>query len=121
MAISPKNKQLHIRISEEQKTEVHKLAKERGLSITELILIRLKDLPLKDYTHEKQFLPHLLNLTKELHYIGNNINQVTVAIHHIKNGHEIPAGELEVFNTLLSEYSKSREVLSKQLATIFFK
>ena len=121
MAKSARNKQLHIRITEQRNNQLHELAKARGTTITSLVLSRLDDIPLKDYTHEKQFLPHLLALTSELHHIGNNINQATVALHHIKNGHSIPTNELETFNYLLKEYMNSREVLSKQLASIFFK
>jgi hypothetical protein len=115
-----KNKQLHIRITEKHKNELEKLSKERNVSITELILSGLKGLELRDYTHEKEFLTHLLGLTKELHHIGNNINQATIAIHQVNNGGRMPNGEFAAFNELLQQYSESRGTLSEQLSKIFF-
>jgi hypothetical protein len=120
MGISPKNTQINIRISEEDKATFRKMAEEKSTSITELILSGLKGLPVRDYTHEKQFLQYLFNLTKELNYLGNNINQVTIAIHQINNGHKIPANEFAAFNALLRQYLESRDILSKQISEIFF-
>ena len=121
MKVLPKDDRLYIRIPKQKKKELLQLAKERKVSVTRIMLAALDNIPLKDYAHEKQFLPQLLELTRELHYIGNNINQVTVAIHHIKNGHQLPAGELEAFNILMRQYMQSRDVLSRQLAAAFFK
>jgi hypothetical protein len=121
MKIPPKDDRLYIRIPKQKKKELLQLAKERKVSVTQIMLAALDNIPLKDYAHEKQFLPQLLELTRELHHIGNNINQATVAIHLIKNGHQLPTSELEDFNILMKRYMHSRDVLSKQLAGIFFK
>jgi hypothetical protein len=116
-----KEAQLHIRVTKEYKAVIKALAKEKDISITELTLSALKGQPLRDYTQEKQFLQYLLGLTKELNYIGHNINQVTIAIHQINNGHKIPGHELEQFNALMQQYIESRDTLSKQFAELFFK
>jgi hypothetical protein len=41
------------------------------MTITELILARLDNLPVKDYTKENQILPVINALTQELGFIGN--------------------------------------------------
>lgn len=117
---SQKTSRIHFRVSADKKREIKKIAGKAGLSITELILSRLENIQLKDYEKEDKFLLKLNELTQELGFIGNNINQVTVAIHQIKNSQRIEHGEFQEFNKLLEQYLARRNELSESLQKIFF-
>jgi antitoxin component of RelBE/YafQ-DinJ toxin-antitoxin module len=112
---------LDIRVTPDKKQEIKEIAKKLGLTMTELILTRLNDLPLKDYNKENEFLKVANELTQELGYIGNNINQVTIAIHQMKNSQKINQGEIIEFNKLMGLYNTKRNELSEKLSKIFFK
>jgi antitoxin component of RelBE/YafQ-DinJ toxin-antitoxin module len=114
-----KEERIDIRVSKEKKADIHKLAEKYGMTITELILARLDNLPVKDYTKENEILPVINALTQELGFIGNNINQVTVAIHQINNLNRTHQGELHEFNKLMKQYLEKRNELSEKLQKLF--
>lgn len=82
-------------------------------------MTRIENLPIKDYQKENEFLPKLNELTKHPGYIGNNINQITIAIHNLKSSGEINLGGLKEFNNLMRQYLESRTELSENLQKIF--
>lgn len=65
---------------------------------------RLENLPVKDYQKENEFLLKLNQVTQELGYIGNNINQATLAIPQLKNSDRVNMGEIDDFNSLMRQY-----------------
>jgi hypothetical protein len=115
-----KTSRIYFRVSSDKKAEIKKVAGKAGLSVTDLILARLENLPIKDYQKENQLLSKLNELTQELGFIGNNINQVTVAIHQIKNSQRMENGEFQEFNKLMEQYLTKRNELSESLQKIFF-
>ena len=116
-----KSAQLHFRLTDEEVNEIRQLAKQRGISITELILSSVRNAPLKDYSHEKEFLPHLLQLIMELRYLNNNINQATIVLHQVNNGHKYSQDELATFNALLKEDIRLKEILVQQFTQRVYK
>jgi mobilization protein NikA len=119
--MASKIRQMNFRATEEEMTAIKLLAKQRKISVSELILLSIKNVPLKDYSHEKEFLPHLLQLIKELRYLNNNINQATIVLHQVNNGHKYSQEELAVFNTLLKEDIRLKEILVRQLDQRMYK
>jgi hypothetical protein len=116
----PKTKRLYIRVSEDKKKELKRAANRCGLTISELIMNRIENLPVKDYQKENEFLMKLNELTQALGYIGNNINQATVAIHQIKISNRLDGGEIGEFNKLMHQYLERRNELSENLQKLFF-
>ena len=112
--------QIHVRVTEEEKAKLKKTATQAGLTITEIISARLKDMPVKNYQKENEFLLKLNELTQQLGYIGNNINQVTVSIHQIKSSLLMDSEPINEFNSLMRQYLETRSELSDNLKKIFF-
>lgn len=50
-----------------------------------------------------------------MNQIGRNINQVTVAIHQIKNSEKMEDGEFQAFNRLLRVYLSKQEIFKEAL------
>lgn len=111
----------YFRCSEEEKCRFQSLAKSKGMDLSKLIRLRLAgDQPLKDYTLEKEFFQQLHLLTREMSYIGHNLNQVTSALHQINNAQKIEAGEFSQLINELKRYNELRDHLSLQLQKAFF-
>jgi hypothetical protein len=117
----PKNERLELRISNEKKKELQELADQTGRSMTDIIMYRLENIPLRNYNKENEILVYLHKLTQELGHIGRNINQVTIAIHQINNSQKIEQGEFAQFQNLMDQYLAKRNELSEKLEKIFFK
>lgn len=95
-----------IRLSQEDKAYFKKQAKRYCITLTELMLRSLKNQTIKDYKVEQQTNLVLQNLTKEVNYIGHNINQATVALHQLRITARPDTGELCHFNKLLDTYQQ---------------
>lgn len=109
------------RCTEAEKARYQALAKSQGMELSKLIRHRLAgDQPLKDYTREAAFFQQLNLLTREMSYIGHNINQVTTALHQINNSQKIEAGEFALILSELKRYNDLRDQLSYQLQKAFF-
>ena len=90
---------------------VRKAARNRGIPLAELIRLRLQDLPLPDRNRQSERFDDLRVIGWELQQIGNNINQVTAAIHRA-NLRNLPADRaLARFNALMESYLQSRDRL----------
>lgn len=116
-----KQDQLNIRLTKKDKKWIKERAKKAGQTVTDLVINSLQSVPVKDYQLEKEFFLQLNRLTKELGYIGNNINQVTIAIHQIKNSHKMDQGDFAEFNRLMQQYMAKRNELSEKLQKVFFR
>jgi len=110
---------INFRLNKKIKTALKATAKEKGISLTDLLMAKLKGQPVPDRVYDKNLFASIDQLTRELNSIGNNINQSTIAIHQIKNSQKMEAGDFKQFNSLLQQYLNSsdhlRDLLSKTL------
>lgn len=103
---------LHIRIRPDDKAYIHKIVNQKGLdSITELILLSIKNVPIENKKYQREIIAAIKALTVELNHIGHNINQAVTAIHVMNLRHEFDPGHLQKFNELINTYLKKREQL----------
>jgi hypothetical protein len=113
---TPSPKKMHsFRISVRELDQAKRVARAHGVTLTELIHLRLKNLPIPDRADQQTRLSSIHALTQELQYIGHNINQVTTAIHRANIRRHPIAPELSSFNTLLETYIASRDRLKTLL------
>ena len=110
-----KEEHIHIRCTSDEKKKIGDTAASLHLSITEFILLRCRDLPLRDKEGELKLYEAMMELTGEMNYIGNNINQAVTAIHKLKytggSGEEC----LGTFNKLFADYQSKRDRLATLL------
>lgn len=88
-----KNAVLIVRMKNTDKADLKSLAKQRGLTLSTLVLSCLANKSVPDFSSRLKFLDGIGGLVKEMNAIGNNINQATIAIHQIKHGRKIDARE----------------------------
>lgn len=106
-----------VRIDPLAKKDCQELAKEMGLTLSELIILRLQNLPI-DNKYDKDLKTQLLLLKREMNAIGVNINQVTHAI-HIERLLQSGAGkELAAFNDLLRVYNERISEMNNSFITL---
>jgi len=91
--------------------QARSVARAHGITLTELIRLRLRNLSVPDRSGQQLRFESLHALTQELQYIGHNINQVTTAIHRANIRQHSIEPELCAFNQLLESYLASRERL----------
>ena len=91
--------------------QARSVARAHGITLTELIRLRLRNLSVPDRSGQQLRFESLYALTQELQYIGHNINQVTTAIHRANIRQHSIEPELCAFNQLLESYLASRERL----------
>lgn len=106
-----KSRRLSIRMEEQEFLRLKKLGASRGMTMTDIIHYRLQNLPIPDYTHERELFSHIQALTREMNHIGNNINQVTANLHILRNNHQYPGNEILRFNSLFQAYLEKRDAL----------
>ena len=112
-----KTSSIVVRVEPSSKTSYKSLASDRGMTLSELIIARLDDVPIDNF-HDKELKTQLLLLKREMNFIGVNINQVTHALHILKN-QELPVeGELKVFNELLKIYNDRITEMNNQFKAI---
>jgi Bacterial mobilisation protein (MobC) len=106
-----KDKKLWIRLSAREKEKIKKIAKENGLSMTELVLLRCSGQIVVNKFDYNRYKASIHEVSREINAIGNNINQVTHAI-HICNRKDITLHhELMRFNELMVIYQESHAQL----------
>jgi hypothetical protein len=110
-----KKKKYSFRISIRELEQAKRVARAHGITLTDLIHLRLRNLPIPDRIEQQERFTAIHTLTQELQYIGHNINQVTAAIHRANIRRHPIAPELRSFNTLLETYIASRERLKNLL------
>ena len=103
------------RMPHDELEKVRRTARAHGITLTELIRLRLRDLPLPDRTVEQERFTSIHALTREMQHIGHNINQVTAAIHRANKMNLPIGGEIQRFSVLLESYLTSRESLRSLL------
>ena len=116
-----KSRRLSIRIEEQELLRVKKLALSRGMTMTDIIMHRLNNLPVPDYTHEKELFGLIEGLTREMNHIGNNINQVTTNLHILRRTNRHPGQEIMQFNKLFQTYLEKRDDLKACLDKLLYR
>ena len=116
-----KSRRLSIRIEEQELLRLKKLALSRGMTMTDIIVHRLHNLPVPDYTHEKELFGLIQGLTREMNHIGNNINQVTTNLHILRKTNRHPGQEIMQFNKLFLTYLEKREDLKVCLDKLIYR
>jgi hypothetical protein len=106
-----------LRVEPELKAKYRMAAADKGLTLTELILLSVDGVQI-DYRYDKAFKTELLLLKKEMNAIGKNINQVTHVIHILKNQGNLYDRELKVFNELLAGYSERINKINEQFRVL---
>ncbi|HEV3252477.1 MAG TPA: hypothetical protein VGZ71_16065 [Puia sp.] len=110
-----KDKKLWIRLSDREKEKIKKIAKENGLSMTELVLLRCSGQIVVNKFDYNRYKASIHEVSREINAIGNNINQVTHAI-HICNRKDISIHlQLKRFNELMNIYQESHAQLRNLL------
>ncbi len=110
-----KETQIHIRCMLKEKETITSNAAKLHLSITEFILLRCQDLPLRDKENERKLYEAMMALTGEMNYIGNNINQAVTAIHKLKFTSSDGEACVTAFNRLFADYQSKRDRLATLL------
>ena len=113
-----KDGRFYVRMETDELDRLRRIARSRGLSLTELLRYRLRDQTLPDRSLEREILASLDPIIRELQYIGHNINQATAALHRA-NLRRLPIGpELDRFNRLLDTYLSTRDTLRASLGQL---
>lgn len=106
-----KDKKLWIRLSAREKEKLKKIAAVNGLSMTELVLLRCSGQLVVNKFDYNGYKASIHQVSQEINAIGNNINQVTHAI-HICNKKDISIHQqIKEFNTLMAIYQESHSQL----------
>ena len=106
-----KDKKLWIRLSAREKEKIKKVAKENGLSMTELVLVRCTGQLVVNKFDYNGYKASIHQVSQEINAIGNNINQVTHAIHICNRKGISIHQQLMRFNELMTIYQESHSQL----------
>jgi tRNA(Ser,Leu) C12 N-acetylase TAN1 len=102
---------LILRLNTKEKESLKVLAKQRGITLTKLVLSCLSNKSVPDYRARLKLLDGVAIIVKEMNAIGNNINQVTTAIHQIKLSRKMPVNEYELIMEYIIKYqAKEQEI-----------
>jgi hypothetical protein len=106
---------LVVRMKNTDKAELQSLAKQRGITISKLVLSCLANKSVPDFSSRIKLLEGIGGLVKEINAIGNNINQATIAIHQIKHGRKNEAGEYRLLVESIEKYRVQELEIKKLL------
>jgi Bacterial mobilisation protein (MobC) len=106
-----KDKKLWIRLSAREKEKIKKVARENGLSMTELVLLRCSGQLVVNKFDYNRYKASIHDVSREINAIGNNINQVTHAIHVCNRTDKSMDQQLKRFNELMAIYQESHAQL----------
>ena len=112
--------QMNLRIKKDLKERLHIIAKERDLSMREVIEHGIENIPLVDNRFMKEKFAAIHALCKEINYIGKNINQLTIAIRQIRSDRKIDDGEFLGLTHELEKYNAKRNEISELLGKHLF-
>ncbi len=112
--------QMNLRIKKGLKERLHSIAKERALSMREVIEHGIDNIPLVDNRFKKERFTAIHALCTEINYIGKNINQLTIAIRQIRADKKIEEGEFSMLIYELEKYNEKRNEISELLGKNLF-
>lgn len=99
-----RNTVLVVRMKNTDKAGLKTVAKQRGITLSKLVLSCLANKSVPDFSSRLKLLEGIGGLVREISAIGNNINQATIAIHQIKHGRKIAAGEYRQLVESIEKY-----------------
>ena len=112
--------QMNLRIKKDLKARLQTIAKERDLSMREVIEHGIENIPVVDNRFKKEKFAAIHALCKEINYIGKNINQLTIAIRQIRSASKIDEGEFLGLTHELEKYNAKRNEISELLGKHLF-
>jgi hypothetical protein len=115
-----KSGRLEIRITEANKKCIEEKARSFGISMAEIVTNLIEDIPLTDRKIKDEKFHAVHCLCKEINYIGNNINQITIALRQIRADKKISDGEYEMIEEQLKKYNEKRNEISELLTRNLF-
>jgi len=115
-----KSGRLEIRITEANKKRIEEKASSFGISMAEIVTNLINDIPITDRKIKDERFHAVYCLCKEINYIGNNINQITIALRQIRADKKIPDGEYEMIEEQLKKYNEKRNEISELLTRNLF-
>lgn len=115
-----KSGRLEIRITEANKKSIEEKASSFGISMAEIVTNLINDIPITDRKIKDERFHAVYCLCKEINYIGNNINQITIALRQIRADKKISDGEYEMIEEQLKKYNEKRNEISELLTRNLF-
>lgn len=112
--------QFNIRMTISLKEKLRKLADEMDVSMREIIEHLINKTPVENKREKRERFSAIHTLSKEINYIGKNINQITIAIRQLNAGKKIPDGEFEMLVQELKKYNEKRREISELLGKNLF-
>ena len=109
---------IRFRVRKNLKKNLQDEAKGRGITLTELIISRVKGSKVRDRKNEEKIISVIADFTREFNKIGNNINQIAVAIHQIKNEHRIEVGQFAEITNTIEAYNERIDSLRSSIHKI---
>jgi hypothetical protein len=114
----PSDKQLKIRLSTEELERFKTLAKNRGLTLTEVVLLRMRNKLLPDRIWEREMRSVMGEFVTAVNRIDNNINQTKINLLILNRKREAPNPAREEFHQLYKTYRESIERIGRKLYEI---
>ncbi|MDQ2719395.1 MAG: hypothetical protein M3Z26_06480 [Bacteroidota bacterium] len=112
--------QVNFRMTKALKEKLKKQANELDISMRKIIEHRIENTPLVDNRLKKDRFVTINALSKEINYIGKNINQITIAIRQINADRKIEDGEFKMLVKELEKYNEKRNEISELLGKNLF-
>lgn len=115
-----KSERMEIRLNPENKKILESIAKKFGVPKSEVITSFIENQPLVDMNEKKERFAAINSLSKEINYIGKNINQITIALRQIRSDNKIEDGEFRLIAVQLLRYNESRDKISELIRETLF-
>ena len=115
-----KSERLEIRITEANKKCIEEMARTFGISMAEIVTNLINNIPITNRKSKDERFQAVHALCKEINYIGNNINQITIALRQIRADKKIPDGEYISIEEQLKKYNEKRNEISELLTRNLF-
>lgn len=97
-----KNTRIHFRLTENQKQKIEEKASNANMTISNFVRESVLKKEVKDYSN-------LLKISREINYIGNNINQAA----RIMNTYHSPDGS--DYNYIIEEFDKLKKFVDEYI------
>jgi hypothetical protein len=108
---------ISFRTTAEKKKYLEETAGKNGMELSELIRLRLNDLPIVNQKLKSEFFQFMLDMTAEINKVGVNINQITAGFNrHLKCMEWASAVEsIGEFNRLFAIYQQTLDKIYYRL------